>query len=75
VASIALGSFALVFSELSPVGLLADSRVRPRSLLTVVTLPVSRERLVAAGAIFLTNSLRLRFAAVLGPLPGGSCYA
>ena len=123
--SIALGTFALVFSELIPVGLLADisghlrvsigtgglmvvaslpaasligtlttwraafvvaaafaviaiaaqfatvprlgtgGRVRPRSLLTVVTRPVSRIGLVAAGAIFFANFAAYTY---IGPL-------
>src|SRR5260370_534608 len=106
--AIALGTFALVFSELIPVGLLADisghlpvsvgtggrmgaglgvgavfggsgggaqvggvghvgagGRVRPRSLLTVVTRPVSRIGLVAAGAIFFANFAAYTY---IGPL-------
>ncbi len=40
-------------------------RVRPRSLLTVVTLPVSRVGLVAAGAIFFANFTAYTY---IGPL-------
>jgi predicted MFS family arabinose efflux permease len=40
-------------------------RVRPRSLLTVVTLPVSRIGLVAAGAIFFANFAAYTY---IGPL-------
>src|SRR5712664_3653499 len=40
-------------------------RVRPRSLLTVVTLPVSRVGLVAAGAIFFANFAAYTY---IGPL-------
>src|SRR5258706_579428 len=101
--SIALGSFALVFSEGVPGGLLGDisghlgvsvggggfavaavfgviavaaqlagvpglgpgGRVRPRALLTVLTLPVPRIGLVAAGAIFFANFAAYTY---IGPL-------
>jgi predicted MFS family arabinose efflux permease len=43
----------------------AGGRVRPRSLLTVVTLPVSRIGLVAAGAIFFANFAAYTY---IGPL-------
>jgi hypothetical protein len=43
----------------------ADGRVRPRSPLTVVTLPVSRIGLVAAGAIFFANFAAYTY---IGPL-------
>jgi predicted MFS family arabinose efflux permease len=43
----------------------ADGRVRPRSLLTVVTLPVSRIGLVAAGALFFANFAAYTY---IGPL-------
>jgi predicted MFS family arabinose efflux permease len=43
----------------------AGGRVRPRSLLTVVTLPVSRVGLVAAGAIFFANFAAYTY---IGPL-------
>jgi len=43
----------------------AGGRVRPRSLVTVVTLPVSRIGLVAAGAIFFANFAAYTY---IGPL-------
>ena len=43
----------------------AGGRIRPRSLLTVVTLPVSRIGLVAAGAIFFANFVAYTY---IGPL-------
>ncbi|HEY6276341.1 MAG TPA: MFS transporter [Streptosporangiaceae bacterium] len=55
-----------VAAQVAAVPLLGPGgRVRPRSLLTVVTLPVSRIGLVAAGAIFFANFAAYTY---IGPL-------
>jgi predicted MFS family arabinose efflux permease len=59
-AVIAVGVQLAVVPRLGPGG-----RVRPRSLLTVVTRPVSRIGLVAAGAIFFANFAAYTY---IGPL-------
>ena len=62
----ALFAVAAVAAQLAAVPRLgAGGRVRPRSLLTVVTRPVSRIGLVAAGAIFFANFAAYTY---IGPL-------
>ena len=59
-AAVAVAAQLVAVPRLGPGG-----RVRPRSLLTVVTLPISRIGLVAAGAIFFANFAAYTY---IGPL-------